>query len=129
MSSFQFLGGLVKMLQFGISPRRWRRLGVRLFQVAALGLLATVAMPVQAADDRAVKTRVAPVYPEIAKRMRISGTVRVEATVDPDGKVIDVKTLSGSRALSPAAEDAVRKWRFAPGAAQATIDVEINFAL
>jgi TonB family protein len=117
------------MLQFGISPRRWRRLGVRLFQVAALGLLATVAMPVQAADDRAVKTRVAPVYPEIAKRMRISGTVRVEATVDPDGKVIDVKTLSGSRALSPAAEDAVRKWRFAPGAAQATIDVEINFAL
>ena len=116
-------------LLFGIGPRRWRRSGVKLFQVAALVLMATMAMPARAGDDRAVKSRVAPAYPEIARRMRITGIVKVEATVDPDGKVTDVKTLTGSRALSPAAEDAVRKWKFAPAAAPSTVEVEVNFAL
>jgi TonB family protein len=116
-------------LHFGISPCRLRRAGIRLFQAAALALLATMAMPARAADDRAIKSRVAPVYPEIAKRMRIAGIVKVEATVDLDGKVTDVKTLTGSRALSSAAEDAVRKWTFAPAAAKSTVNVEITFAL
>ena len=68
-----------------------------------------------AAEERAVKSRVAPVYPELAKRMKIMGVVKVEATVDADGKVTDAKALSGSHTLAPAAEDAVRKWKFAPG--------------
>ena len=98
-------------------------------QVAALALMVALAMPGRAADERAVKSRVAPVYPELAKRMRISGVVKVEVTVDPDGKVTDVKTLSGSPALSLAAEDAVRKWRFVSGPAVSTVDVDINFAM
>ena len=39
----------------------------------------------------------------------------------------DVKTLSGNHFLSPAAEEAVRKWRFEPGAGVTTADVEIDF--
>jgi TonB family protein len=82
-----------------------------------------------AAEERAVKTRVAPVYPELAKRMRISGMVRLEVTVDADGKVLDVKPVSGNHALSVAAEDAVRKWKFVPAAGPSTVDVELNFEL
>ena len=48
-----------------------RRVGVRLIQAAALALVVALAIPARAADIRAVKSRVAPVYPEIAKRMRI----------------------------------------------------------
>ena len=81
------------------------------------------------AEDRAVKSRVPPVYPELAKRMRISGAVKVEATVDADGKVTDVKTINGNRALATAAEDAVRKWKFAPGAGVSVVELEINFSL
>jgi TonB family protein len=114
---------------FGISPRRLRRGGIWLFRAAALGLLLAMAVPGRAAEDRAVKSRVAPSYPEIAKRMRISGVVTVQATVDPDGKVTDAKAVSGNRALSPAAEDAVRKWRFAPADAQSMVTVEVTFAL
>jgi TonB family protein len=88
-----------------------------------------MAIPARAADERGVKSRVAPVYPEIARRMRISGVVTVQATVDPDGKVTDAKAVSGNRALSPAAEDAVRKWRFVPADATSTVTVEITFAL
>jgi len=111
------------------SPCRLRNRAAKLFQVAALALLASLALPVpaRAADDRAVKSRVAPVYPELAKRMKIGGIIRVEAVVDPEGKVVDTKTVSGNHMLSTAAEEAVRKWRFVPAAAQSTVEVSINF--
>jgi len=105
------------------------RAGGRLTTAAALALVLALAAPAGAANNRAVKTRVAPVYPEIAKRMRISGEVRLAVTVDPEGKVADVKKVSGNTMLSDAAVDAVRKWRFAPGADTATVDVTLNFAL
>jgi TonB family protein len=92
-------------------------------------LLALLALSAHAADDRAVKSKVPPVYPELAKRMKITGVVKVEATVDAEGKVTDVKTLNGSHTLAPAAEDAVRKWRFVPGPGTSTVDVDINFAM
>ena len=96
--------------------------------LAGLMLAATLAMPAHA-EERAIRSRVAPVYPEIAKRMRIAGAVKVEATVDAEGRVIDVKTVNGNRMLSPAAEDAVRKWKFVAGAGTSTVDVEVNFAM
>jgi TonB family protein len=99
-----------------------------MFQAAALTLLLAMAVPGIAADERAVKSRVQPVYPEIARRLKITGSVAIHATVDADGKVTDVKTLSGNRMLGPAAEDAVRKWRFAPGSGETTVDVSVNFA-
>jgi TonB family protein len=49
--------------------------------------------------------------------------------VDAAGKVTDVKTLSGNRMLSTAAEDAVRKWKFETGPGSFTVDVSISFAL
>ena len=114
---------------FEVCPLRLRRAGLRLMQAAALALIMALAMPARAADERAVKSKTPPMYPEIAKRMRISGVVRLTVTVDPDGNVTDVKPLSGNGMLSTAAEEAVRKWRFAPGPSASTIEVAVNFAL
>jgi TonB family protein len=100
-----------------------------MIQTAALALVVALAIPASAADNRAIKTRVPPVYPEIAKRMKISGEVRLEVTVDPEGKVTDVKKVSGNGMLSAAAEDAVRKWRFESGPGASTVEVSLNFAL
>lgn len=108
--------------------RKVRHAAAALLPVAALALLSLVALPARAADERPVKQRVAPVYPEIAKRMRIGGEVKLEATVDANGKVTEVKALSGNHMLSVAAEDAVRKWRFEPGAGEAHVQVAVNFA-
>jgi len=58
-----------------------------------------------------------------------SGTVVVEAVVDPAGKVIEVKAVSGSKVLSYAAEEAVRKWTFVPAPEKSTETVDIKFAL
>ncbi len=115
-------------LCFGNRRRAVRRLVIQLSQAAALALVLAMAMPARAADDRAVKLRVSPIYPEIAKRMRIAGAVRLEAIVDAQGKVTDVKTISGNHMLAVAAEDAVRQWRFVPGSSDTSVNVEINFA-
>jgi TonB family protein len=100
----------------------------RLFPVCVLLLFLLVAAAGRA-EQRAVKQRVAPVYPEVAKRLRVSGSVKLEVTIDADGKVKDVKTLSGNRMLSTAAEEAVYKWKFVPGSADSTEDVDISFEL
>ena len=99
-----------------------------LFRIAAFALFAVFALHA-AAGDRAVKSRVAPLYPDIARHLKIEGTVVVEAVVDPAGKVTGVKAVTGSKVLSFAAEEAVRKWTFVPAPEQSTENVEIKFAL
>jgi TonB family protein len=111
-----------------LRPNWLRRAGLRLAQAAALALAVSLAMPASAADGRAIKSRFPPVYPEIAKRMRISGVVRLEVTVDAEGKVTDVKPLSGNTMLSTAAIEAVRRWRFEPGS-ESTEEISLNFNL
>jgi TonB family protein len=105
-----------------------RRVAAASCNAAAVALLLSLTLPAHA-DDRAVKSRVAPIYPEIAKRMKITGEVKVEATVDADGKVTDAKAVSGSKTLSPAAEEAVRKWKFVPGADVSHVDVTVKFEI
>lgn len=110
-------------------PRAGRRWTKNLLQAAALALLVTLALPARAGDERAVRSRVSPVYPEIAKRLKVTGEVKLEAVVDAQGKVKDVKPVSGNHMLETAAEDAVRQWRFEPGDGDATVIVAVNFTL
>lgn len=100
--------------------------GWRTVLVAALvGLLV---LPCRA-ETRAVKSKVAPVYPEIAKRLHVTGIVKLEVTVDSDGKVTAVTTVSGNHTLAVAAEEAVQKWRFASGSGDSTFDLDVNFEM
>jgi protein TonB len=57
---------------------------------------------------------VAPVYPELARRAGLQGTVVLECVIDPAGHVADVKVLSGHLLLAPAAAEAVRQWLYTP---------------
>ena len=106
-----------------------RSVQFKILQVVAWAALVALALPARGGDTRAVKSRVPPVYPELAKRMRISGEVQVEATVDAQGKVKDVKPVSGNHMLEIAAEDAVRQWKFVPGDGDSVVTVSVNFAL
>jgi TonB family protein len=114
--------------RFALNRRKFAASGILALQAAVLVLALAVTVPARAGDERAVKSRVAPVYPELAKRMRITGLVKLEATVDAEGKVTAVKTLSGNHALSTAAEEAVSKWRFVAGTEVSTVVVDVNFA-
>ena len=58
--------------------------------------------------------KITPAYPAYAKANRIQGAVVLQTVIDKQGRVAEVKTLSGHRYLAPAAVDAVRQWRYRP---------------
>lgn len=80
-----------------------------------------------AASDRKVASKVAPIYPELAKKMHIHGIVRVEAVVRPNGAVKTTRVLGGNPVLVDAALDAVGKWKFEPAQAETTEVVQVTF--
>lgn len=56
-----------------------------------------------------------PVYTELARRARVSGTVIVEAIIDEQGDVVNVRVLKGQpMGLDKATVDAVKTWKFKP---------------
>jgi len=77
---------------------------------------------------------VKPVYPAIAQSAHVSGVVTIEATIGPDGKVIDAKVLRSVPMLDQAALEAVRQWEYTPTLLNGVpvpvvVTVTINFAL
>ena len=57
---------------------------------------------------------VQPVYPPLALRAGVGGTVILEAVIGPDGTVQDLRVLRSIPLLDGAAIDAVRQWLFTP---------------
>jgi TonB family protein len=76
---------------------------------------------------RKVKTAVKPDYPQVARQMHVTGTVRLEATVAPDGKVRETKVVGGSPLLAQEAVTAVKKWKYEEGAKETIETVEVVF--
>lgn len=75
--------------------------------------------------------RTQPIYPQKAENAGVTGIARIAVTIDPAGSVTDALiALEAPRAFGfgTAAQRAVRKWRFAPGAAGMYL-VEVRFAL
>jgi len=58
--------------------------------------------------------RVEPPYPQIAKAAHISGIVELECVVGADGRIKEVKVLSGNPLLVHAAVDAAWQWIYGP---------------
>lgn len=58
--------------------------------------------------------RVEPFYPRVALQQGVEGTVKIRATVDRDGKVKNLKVISGPALLTASALDAAQYWRYIP---------------
>jgi TonB family protein len=111
----------------------WVSLSVKIRRPFASWLLLVyvvfVCLTVVAQDDigRKVKNRVPPVYPEIARKMGIVGTVRLQLTIAPSGNIKETKVIGGHPILVTAAVDAVKKWKFEPANAETSGTVEFKF--
>ena len=97
----------------------------------SLGLIA-VSPPFSLAQDqpegkRRIVDRMVPVYPDLARKMQIRGTVRVEVVVAPNGKMKSSHVIGGSPLLAKAAVDAIEKWKWAPAAQETKELIELNF--
>jgi TonB family protein len=98
----------------------------KVFPALALAFLAFTVAPLHA-QERAAVHKVPPVFPAIARQMGLTGTVVVNVTVDPTGKVIKADSASNSKVFVTAAIDAVKQWKFAPADATDTFPITINF--
>jgi protein TonB len=58
--------------------------------------------------------RVDPVYPKLAIQARVSGVVNLEAVIDEEGTITDLKILNGHPLLTDAALSAVKQWKYMP---------------
>jgi TonB family protein len=79
------------------------------------------------AKQRKVVNRVVPVYPELARKMQIRGTVRVEAVIAASGKVKSTHLIGGSPLLAKSAVDAIERWKWEPAPQETKELIELNF--
>ena len=101
-------------------------MSVKFFRLVAIMVLAA-ALPLMA-QDRAVKHQVQPSYPELAKQMHVSGAVKLQVTIAPNGKVVDAKVIGGHPLLIDSAMDAVKRWQYEPATETSSTLVVFNFS-
>lgn len=68
----------------------------------------TILTPVQIVKQQA------PMYPPIARQMKLFGAVTLSITVDSDGNVSNVDVVDGNPILAAGAISAVKKWDYKP---------------
>jgi protein TonB len=90
--------------------------------------------PIHVGGDVAAPNKISapqPQYTEIARKARIQGVVIVQAIINKQGNVTDVKVLKGlPMGLDQAAVDAIRKWRFEPATLNGKpVDVYYNLTV
>ena len=95
--------------------------------IALSGAAISQNSPSSSNGERKVTSRVAPDYPELARRMQIHGIVKVEAVVRPNGSVKSTRVLGGNPVLVDAAVAAVAKWKFEPAQTETTEIVQVAF--
>ena len=76
---------------------------------------------------RRLEHSVVPEYPEIAGRMKLTGTVQAEALVNPDGTVREVRVVGGHPLLAEAVVRAVKRWKYQPAPKETVEPVKFSF--
>ena len=128
-SHVPFSGWVFLFLIGDVSMRfDWRRF---VLGAGALFILSSAFVRAQSGttdeSKRKVKTRVTPVYPDLARRMNVAGKVKIEVVVGADGRVKTTRVVGGHPLLVQACQDAVREWKFAPAPEETTQIVEFEF--
>ncbi len=106
---------------------RWTRIVAP--SIALLMLASASFSQTSGADEgkRKIKSKTAPLYPELARRMNVSGKVKIEVIITPDGHVRSTRVLGGHPLLVQACQDSVKEWKFFPAPEETTQVVEFDF--
>jgi TonB family protein len=76
---------------------------------------------------RKVKTKILPATPELARRMNITGKVKIEVVIAPDGHVKSSHAMGGHPVLVQSCLDVIKDWKFEPAPEETTQIVEFDF--
>jgi periplasmic protein TonB len=73
----------------------------------------TLRVPQGVSEGMLVK-RVEPIYPGLAQQLRVQGVVQLQANLNKEGNVTNLKVLRGEALLAQPALNAVRQWKYKP---------------
>jgi TonB family protein len=88
-------------------------------------ILSAANLPAQ--DNRRVLSNPEPPYPEVARRLRLSGVVKVQVTISTDGKIKETKVMGGHPIFVNSVEQTLKDWKYAPAATETTTQLEFTF--
>jgi len=106
---------------------RWTQLALSTVAAALFTSGAFAQQETTADGARKIKTKTSPTYPELARRMNVTGKVKIEVIITPDGHVRSSRVIGGHPLLVQACQDAVKEWRFFPAAEETTQVIEFDF--
>lgn len=90
-------------------------------------VLSVTAPRVPAQESRKAVANPTPVYPEVARRLRLTGTVKVQVVIASNGQIKEVKVVGGHPVLVNAVEETLKNWKYAPASSETTASLEFNF--
>jgi len=79
-------------------------------------------------SSRKVIAKTAPSYPELAKRMHVTGKVKLETVIAAGGAVTAARLVGGNPVFEKSAVEAVKQWRFEPAQKETKTVVVLEFA-
>jgi TonB family protein len=105
--------------------------GKQMIAIAATAVLAAAVISAQQSvgdeGKRKAKTKTNPQYSDLARKMNLSGRVKIEIVIAPDGRVKTARPIGGHPVLVQPCLDAVRDWRFESAPDETTQIVEFEF--
>jgi TonB family protein len=100
-------------------------------KIAARTFLATTliftAASLPAQETRKAISHPAPPYPETARRFNVTGVVKVQVVIAPDGQIKTTKIIGGHPLLVNAVEETLKNWKYAPASTETTVLLEFSF--
>lgn len=89
--------------------------------------LTMASVSLMAQEGRKVIANPVPIYPETARRFRLTGVVKVQVVIGADGKIKETKVIGGHPLLVDAVQETLKNWKYAPANGETTAQLEFNF--
>ena len=104
---------------------------VCLLAILGVGSGAALFLRAQEGDAPGSKRKVRvigkPQYPELAKKLNLTGVVKIEVTIGADGRVKRTHVIGGHPVLASEAEKAAMQSEFEPGPKETSEIIEFKF--
>jgi TonB family protein len=96
---------------------------------AAVLLLSLVLVGISLTQEtsRKVIARTAPSYPDLARKMHLSGKGKVEVVINPAGSVTAAKFVGGNPVFEASAVETVKQWKFQTAAETTKTVIVLEF--
>jgi periplasmic protein TonB len=90
-------------------------------------LLCALSSTSSAQEGRRAISKPTPRYPEVAKQLKLVGTVKVEVVIGPDGKVKNTNIIGGHPILIDATLAALKEWKYEPAKTETAVTLTFDF--